>query len=799
MDALIQDLRYAVRSLLKNPGFTVVAVLTMALGIGVSTTIFSVVESVLLRSLPFPDAGRLVDIKQVQEPYRTPGRTGGGTSPLSAYVRWSAAGGAFDATAVYSGDSRIVRGRGPAARVTTWSVSAGFFPLLGARPALGRGLLTEEDRPGSAPVVVLSHAFWLDRMGADPRVLDQTLVLDTTSYTIVGVMPAAFRYPAGVQAWTNLGAMLAGPQGQARARRFGFWVVARLKPGVGAAEAQRQLDAISRAAWATDPDARPWLPVVTPLRDYLTGQVRTPLLIMLGAVTLVLLIACANVAGLVLSRGLAHQHQVALRAALGAGRLRLIRGSLTECLLIAVAGGVLGLLIAAWSVPLVAGLAVSEMPQVAEISLDGAVLAACLGASLAAGVLSGALPAWHSARLAPGEVLRSGVADRAVTSRGRLGGALIVGQLALTTILLAGAALLARSFAHLTRVDPGFDASHLLVAEVQLPATRYTSDALRIEYVRSAQERLGALPGVAATAAGTGIPLAPGALSVVDRPDPSGRRRSVLIFIAAVSPDYFRVLGIPLLRGRSLAAEDPNAVVVDAAVADEYFPGEDPIGKRFTFYGNVTRTVVGVVGNVRQEMLPIPAPMHVYEPYASEASGYLRLLALTRGDPARSAAAARRALQEVDLDVPVDRVEPMTALMSESLAKQRLYSILLAAFAAMALGLSAVGVYGLASYGVTHRTREFGIRIALGADRRSVLRLVVDRALVLAGLGVLLGLAGAFAVTRTLRGLLYGVGPSDPWALAAAGLVLFWVTVAASYLPARRATRADPMVALRSE
>jgi predicted permease len=793
----MQDLRYAVRSLLKSPGFTLVAVLTLALGIGATTTIFSVVEGVLLRTLPFPDADRLVDIKQVQEGYRGPGVIGG-TSPLSAYLRWRTADGAFDATATYSGGSAILRGRGPAERLMSWSVSAGFFPLLGARPLLGREFRAGEDRPGSAPVAVLSHGFWVDRMGTDPRVLGRTLTLDTTAYTVVGVMPARFRYPADAQVWTNLGALLSGPEGTARARRFGFWAVASLKPGVGPAQAQRQLDVISRRAWSTDPDARPWLPVVTPLQDFLTGRVRSPLLIMLGAVILVLLIACANVASLVLSRALARQHQVAMRAALGAGRGRLIQASLAESLVVAGSGGALGLLVAVWLVPLLVKLAGAELPRVADISLDGRVLAACVGASLLAGLLTGVFPAWHAARLPPADVLKSGGHDRAVTSRGRLGGALIVGQLALTTILLAGAALLIRSFVRLTQVDPGFNPRHLLVAEVQLPATRYPRGDQRIEYVRLALERLGALPGVTATAAGSGTPMSPGAINVVTRPGPEGER-SVELFISAVSPDYFRVLGIPLVRGRTLEAVDPDAVVIDAATAQEYFPGENPIGKRFTYYGTVTRTVVGVVGNVRQDMFPIPAPMHVYEPYAESPSGYIKVLAATMGDPARSVAAARRRLQEVDLDVPVDRVEPMTTIMAESLARQRLYSLLLGSFGVLALVLSAVGVYGLVSYGVSHRTREFGVRIALGAGPGSVLRLVVGRALRLAGLGTLLGLGGALAATRSLRGLLVEVAPSDPAALAGAALLLFGVTVAASYLPARRATKVDPMVALRSE
>ena len=797
MDSLTQDLRHALRTLTKSPAFTLVAVLTLALGIGATTTVFSVVEGVLLRSLPFPDAGRLVDIKQVQEGQRSPG-TVGSTSPLTAYARWSATDRVFEQAAAYSGQSAILRGLGPAERVTSWSVSAEFFPLLGAAPLLGRALRPDEDRPGSAPVAVLSHAFWVTRLGADPGVLGRTLTLDTTVYLIVGVMPASFGYPADAQVWTDLGALLAGPEGAARQRLWQFWAVARLRPGVGAADAQRQLDVIARRAWTIDPDARSFLPVVTPLREALTGRVRAPLLIVLGAVVLVLLIACTNVASLVLSRALGRAHQVAMRAALGASRRRLVQASLAEALLVAGGGGALGLLLSVWLLPALVKLAGAELPAIARVSLDGRVLAACLGASLAAGLLTGAIPAWHAARLPPAEVLKSGGHDWTTGSRGRLGGALVVGQLALTTVLVVGAGLLLRSFVHLARQAPGFEPRHLLVADVALPASGYARAGQRLAYVGRALENVAAVPGVTATAAGTGIPLSAGAINVATRSEPDGRRSSVVLVISAVSPDYFRVLGIPLERGRILQATDPQAVVIDAATAREYFPGEDPIGKPFAFW-DVTRTVVGVVGNVRQEMLPIPASMNVYEAFAGHPSGYFKILAATAGDPARSAAAVRRRLQEVDLDVPVDRVEPMTALMSDALARQRFYALLLGCFGAVALVLAAVGVYGLVSYGVSHRTREFGIRMALGADRGAVLRLVVGHTFLLAGAGLLLGVAGALVATRILRGLLYGVGPGDPSALGGAGLLLLGVAVAASWLPARRATKVDPMVALRSE
>jgi predicted permease len=796
MDGLAQDLRYAARSLLKSPGFATAAVLTLALGIGATTTVFSVIEGVLLRPLPFPDADRLAVIMQVQERYRGP-LVQGGTSPLSSYLGWRTAGAAFEGMAVYRGQPAILRGFGPAERLWSWSVSANLFPLLGARPSLGQALVADDDKPGSPPVAILSHGFWEARLGSDRRVMGRTITLDTTTYTIVGVMPERFRYPAGTDLWTNLGALLGGPSVAEAARSYSFWVIGRLRPGVSAAEAQRQLYVVSRRAWVTDPKGAGWVPVVTPLHVYLTGRVRSPLLITLGAVSLVLLIACANAASLVFARALTRQHQVAVRAALGAGRGRLVQASLAESLVIALGGGAVGLLIAVWCVPLLVRLAGSELPAIAAISVDGRVLLTCLGTTLLAGLLAGAVPAWHAARKAPAEVIKTGGEGRAAAARGRLGSALIVGQLALTLVLLAGAALLLRSFARLTRLDPGFDPGRVIVAEVNLPATRYRRDDQRLAFVKLALERLNALPGVTAAAVGTGIPLAGGGFTSVDRSGPEGES-SFIYWVASVSPGYFHALGIPLLRGRTLQSTDPGAVVIDSAAARVLFPGLDPIGKPFSYWG-ATRTVVGIVGNVRQEPYQAPPPPHVYDAYSVRPAGYVKVLVVARGDPRGSVALVRRTVQAVDLDVPVVRVEPLTGLIADALARQRLYSVLLGVFGAVALVLSAVGVYGLVSFGVSRRTREFGIRIALGAGRGSVLRLVVGRALLLAALGLALGLAGALAATRTLRGFLFELRPSDPGSLLGASVVLFVAALAASLLPALRATRADPVVALRAE
>ena len=787
---MIQDLRYAIRALLRSPGFTLVAVATLALGIGATTTVFSVVEGVLLRALPFPDAGRLVQIMATPDSLRGPG-VYGGTAPLNATERWRSLDATFDESAVYTGVSAVLRGSGPAERVSAWGVSSAFFTLLGGRPMLGRGFLSAEDRPGSPPVAVLSYGFWTRRMGSDPRIVGTTLTLDTTVVTVVGVMPAAFQYPADAQVWTNLGAVLSGPGGAARANWFVFWTLARLRPGVSAAGAERRLEIFSHR-WTGDPGARGLYPIVTPLREFLTGRVRPRLVLMLSAVALVLLIACANVAGLVLSRAMGRRHLVAMRAALGAGRARLVQGSIAEPLLIALAGGVLGVLAAAWCLPAVVKLAGPEVPGITGVGVDGRVLAACLVTSVVAGLLAGAFPAWQAGRLAPAEVLKAEGNRAAVASRGRLGGALIVGQLALTMALLAGSLLLGRSFVLLTRLRPGFEPSHVLVADVQLPASTYAGAAARLAYARQALDRVGSLPGVSVAAVGTGMPLAGGALSVT-----TTATDTVLTWIAAVTPDYFRVLGIPLARGRALAEVDPDAIVLDSAAARASFRGEDPLGKRYVLFDKPL-TVVGIVGNVRQDLAQPPLP-HVYVSLASGPSDYLKIVAVTRGDPSGGVAAVRRELESLDAGVPVGKVAPLTSLMAESLARQRFYTVLLVAFGVLALLLAAVGVYGLASYAVSRRTREFGVRIALGAQRGTLLRLVMDRALALAGLGIVLGLAVALAATRTLKALLFEVGPDDPTALMGGAILLLLVTLLASWLPARRAMNADPMVALRAE
>jgi len=796
----MSDIRYALRTLARSPGFTLAAVVTLALGIGANTAVFSVVEGVLLRSLPFPHANRLVDIKTVPERYRN-GARWGGTSELTWYETWRTAPGVFDDLSAYIGDQPILIGPWEAARVESWSVMANFFPMLGARPLLGRVFLPGEDRPGTARVAVLSHRLWAARYGSDTTVLGRTLTLDTMEYVVVGVMPAGFRYPAGADVWLPLGSYLSGPDSRERARRQGYWYVGRLRSHVTLTQAQATLDVVSRRSWASEPGETGRLPLVVGLHDYLVGETRTPLLLMLGAVSLVLLVACANVANLLLARATARGHELAVRIALGAGTRRLIRQVLTESLLVAAFGGGLGVLLALWSVPALVGLAGAELPRVAEIGVNLRVLAAAITMSILVGVAAGLVPALQTARRAPSDALKSRSPNAGGDGwRHRSSDAFIVSQVALTMVLLSGAGLLARSFAHLVRLDPGFEPAHLLAAELQLPGTRYALPQARIAYVQQALERVRALPGVSAVTASSGMPLAGyavGSVSLPGRPDEDSR---LWAWISGVTDDYFRVLGIPLKRGRVFGAGTTDAtVVIDEAAARAYFPGEDALGREIKFYSARTRTIIGVVGDTRQQNLQAPAPPHIYQPLASDAAAFIKLIARTAGDPSVSAKAMRDALREIDAGVPLERVAPVSELLSDARARHRFYALLVLVFAATALALAATGVYGIVAYAVTRRTQEIGVRVALGAGRRAVVRLIVSRGMMLTLGGIVLGGAGAFGVTGLLRDLLFEVGPRDPVTLAAVALLLLAATLLASWLPARRATKVDPMVALRYE
>jgi putative ABC transport system permease protein len=798
MDALAQDLRYALRTLARAPGFALVAVVTLGLGIGTTTTVFSVVQGVLLRSLPFPHAERLVDIKLERAEYRHPGTVGGATSPLAAYRTWRTATAAFEDMATYTGDDAVLTGMGLAERVMAWHVPYNFLPLLGAQLQLGRGFAADEDKPGSPPVVILSHAFWTLRFGGDSGVLGRTITLDTVTYTIVGVMSSRFRYPADAAVWSNLGSALSGPSGARRAHQWAFWVVGRLRPGVTPARAQDQLDAVTRPAWSEEPDIAGALPVVGTLHGYLVRDVRASLWILFGATTLVLLVACANVSGLLLARGSDREREMSVRVALGAGRGRLAQAVVTESLLLAVGGGVLGILLAIWSVPALLALGGSELPAIQGIGIDARVLAAAVALSLGAGALAGLTPALRVGLGQPAEALR-GVGPGALRGwRSRPAAGLVVAQVAITIVLLAGAGLLLRSFDRTIHSNPGFEGARVVVAELHLPPYRYPTTASRGAYLSLALDRARSLPGVAAVAAASGIPLAGGEISSVSRPGIPARPDQPWAWVSAVSPDYFHILGIRLLRGRLPATA--GEVVIDAAAARTYLSGRDPLGSTLSVGGyERSLSVVGIVGDTRQESLAESPPPHVYPALLPEPPAYLKILVSAAGDPGALGTALQRELQTVDANVPLDRVTPLSSLMSGSLAVQRLYTWLLGIFAAIALLLAAAGLYGLVAYSVIRRTREIGIRVALGAQRRAVVALMMGHGLILTGVGIVAGLTGSVAATRVLRRYLFEVTPTDPAVLAAVAGVLMCAAAAAAYVPSRRATRVDPMVALRTE
>jgi predicted permease len=798
MDALLQDLRYALRALAKAPGFTVVAVVTLGLGIGATTAVFSVVQGLLLRSLPFPHAERLVDIKQVRAEYRHPGTIGGATSPLASYRTWRTATSAFEDMAAYTGDDAVLTGVGPAERVMTWHVSANFLPLLGARPLLGRGFTADEDNPGSAPVAILSHAFWTTRFGGDRAVLGRTITLDTVAYTIVGVMPSRFRYPADADVWSNLGSALSGPSGARRAHEWGFWVVGRLRPGGSLSRAQDQLDAATRSAWSAEPDIAGTLPVVGTLQAYLVRDVRASLWILFGATTLVLLVACANVSGLLLARGSDREREMSIRVALGAGSRRLARLVVSESSLLAAGGGLLGMLLALWIVPTVVALAGPELPVIQGFGVDARALGAALVLSIVAAVLAALAPALRIALRPPSDALRGARPGTLRTWRSLPANTLVVAQVAISIVLLAGAGLLVRSFDRMVHTSPGFDATDVVVAELHLPPHRYATGAARRAYLSRALDRAKSLPGAAAVVPTTGIPLSGGEISSVSQPGTPARPDQPLAWVSAVTPDYFRILRIPALRGR--LPEAVHEAAIDAAAARTYFAGEDPLGRNLTVGGHAELTVVGIVGDTRQESLgESPPPPHLYPALPPEPGAYLKILVRAAGDPVPLAAALRRELQAVDVDVPLDRVTPLSTLMSASLATQRLYTWLLGGFSVVALLLAGTGLYGLVSHGVIRRTREIGIRMALGANRRAVVALVVGHGLMLTTAGLVAGLGGTVAATRVLQRYLFEVTPTDPVVLTAVAGVLLCAATAAAYVPSRRATRVDPMVALRTE
>jgi putative ABC transport system permease protein len=814
LEELWQDLRYGARTLRKNPGFTLAALLTLALGIGANTAIFSVVNAVLLRPLPYPEPERLV----------TPAgeKKDSGARTIVSYpdfLDWRDQTQALEHVAAYTRSSMLLR-RGDAEPelISGANVTSDLFPLLRVRPALGRAFTRDEEKPGVAPVILISHDVWRNRFNADPGVIGQPLNRGTVgSAIIVGVLPEGFVFPAQTIR-TDYLHPLAPSLGEWAERRgaFSLRVLARLKPGAPAGQAEAEMRVIGDRLERQYPDEGFRLGTrFVSLHESVVGDVRTPLLVLLGAVALLLLVACANVGNLLLARAATRHREIAVRTALGASRWRVTRQLLTESVLLALAGAGLGVPLAVWGVDLIVGSAGVDLPRLTDVSLDWRVMAFTLAVTGFTGIAFGLTPALQASRVDLHEALKEG--ERGATAgiaRNRLRGALVVSEVALSLVLLAGAGLLLKSFVRLRGVDPGFDARRVLTTTLSLSLAKYPGTEQQRAHFAELVERVRAVPGVESAAAIYPLPfggaessnsfLIPGRVAPRSGDSPSANYR-------AISQDYFRVMRMSIARGRAFTEHDregaPPVVIVNETFARRFLSGRDPLGEHVVIERagggrdvQDPREIVGVVGDVRHTGLDEEAGPEFYVPYSQAPESYMSVVVRTAVDnPAGIGPGVREAIRAADAGQYVPAVRPMTELVAESVANRRFSALLTGLFAALALSLASVGIYGVTAYTVTQRQHEIGIRMALGAQPRDVLRLVVGQGSrqLLAGLGI--GLALSLTVTRVLAGMLYNVRPNDPVTFALVTLALSAAALLACYLPARRATKVDPLIALRYE
>ena len=802
----IQDLRYAARMQRKNPAFTIVAIFALAVGIGANTAIFSVVNTVLLRPLPYKDAERLVMVWEDASRHGYPRDT-----PTAAnFIDWRTQNTVFEGMAAILGQSFNLTGAGEPERLWGRAVSASLFPLLGVEPQLGRVFTNSEDQVGSNHVVVLSHALWQRRFGGDNGIVGKTLNLNGAPYTVVGVMPARFEYPTtDDDLWTPMA--FTAEQAADRNTHY-LQVVARLKPGITLAQAQTEMSTIAARLEQQYPQSNTDVgAAVTSLHEYMVGDIKPALLILLGAVGLVLLIACANVANLLLARAAVRQKEIAVRVALGARRGRLVRQFLTESVLLATVSGVIGLGIAYGGLILLRAFIPATISQAKQASIDLKVLGFTLLVSTITGLVFGLAPAIQAARFNQTETLKEGGRDSATGSSGkRIRGLLVMTEVAVSLVLLIGAGLLINSFLRLRNVDPGFRTDHVLTMRVVLPSPKYDFQR-RTAFYSDLVQRIGALPGVKSAAVTSDLPLYRQGNEIVvgieGRPAlPPGQE--LIIGTRIISPKYLDTMTIPMLSGRQLSDQDTptsqRVALISETMAHRVWPNEDPIGKRLAT-GNIERPedwvqVVGVVKDVHQYELTAEPKPQMYLSYRQiDFFAPEDLVVKTDVDPASIAPAVRDAVWEIDKDQPVSHVKTMDEVLLDSIAQQRFSMLLLAIFAAVALTLAAVGIYGVMSYSVAQRTHEIGIRMALGAQTGAVLRLAVGYGLKLVLAGVAIGLIAAFALTRVMSTLLYGVTATDPTTFMLISLLLVVVAAVASYIPARRATKVDPIIALRYE
>src|SRR5688572_15066361 len=804
MRTAIQDIKYGVRVLVKSPGFTLVAVLTLAIGIGTNTAIFSVVNGVLLRSLPYPRAERLVLFEGIN-----PDR-GISNSHLSVpdYHDWRSQTDVFESiTAIVQQGIILTGDEAEAEHIQFAKVTPGFFQTMGVYPFMGRALLTEDEKARQV-VAVLSYGLWQRRFGTNPNIIGSWITLGGTRCIVVGVMPAGFDYPAKTQVWT----MLYPNPKERRDNRYVRVIIARLKPTATIAGAQSQIDTISARLQQQYAETNyGWSVRLWGFQAWTTRDVRTSLLLLLGAVGFVLLIACGNIANLLLARASARRREIAVRTALGAGRWRIIRQLLTESLLLAVTGGAVGLALSFLLIKLLIAVGPADVPRLDQVGLDARVLAFTVGMVGLVGLFFGLAPALHASKTDLNDVLKEGGRSGSEgPGRNRVRAVLVVTEIALSLLLLIGAGLLIKSFVLLRDVNPGFDPENVLTMRVALPGARYPKPQQSVTFFRELTQRVSALPGVEAAGAALSLPLggsnSTAGRSFVREGRPLAPEEALQTDYFVLTPDYFKTMRIPVKSGRSFTdrdtAETPPVVVVNESIARRIFAGEDPIGKRITIWPDekFTREIVGVVSDVKISRLDEETGYQIYVPHAQDAGwGVMSLAVRTKGKPEALAAPVRGAILSIDKDQPAYDVKTMDDVFSASVAKTRIVMLLFGVFSMFALLLASIGIYGVIAYSVAQRTHEIGIRLALGAQTRVVLRMIITQGMILALIGAGLGLAGAFAATRVMRGLLYGVSATDPLIFIAVSLLLTVVALLACYIPARRATKVDPMIALRYE
>lgn len=812
METFLRDLRYSVRMLIKSPGFTAVAVLSIAIGIGANTTVFSVINAVLLKSVPYKEPNSLVLVwgdTQTETDRRKHNQVS-----ATDVADFRAQASVFEDVATYGGWFPIMSGEAEAERIPAIQVGDGFFKIMKGTPLLGRVFTSEEEVDGKDFVIILGYGLWQRRFGGDRNIVGKSVTLNGQPYNIVGVMGPDFR---------PLPASLVSPEGQfyrpvaenyddtQRSSRH-LRAIARLNPGVTIEQAQSELNVIAQRLEQAHPLTNKGQGAsVVSITDEITGDIRTTLLMIFGAVIFVLLVACANVANLLLARATVRHKEITIRSAIGAGRGQLIRQLLTESLLLAVLGGGLGLLIATWGTSVVAAAGSKINPMFQDIHLDMRCLAFTVGVSILTGLIFGLAPALQISKPNLAESLKeSGRGSGPAASRNRLRSALVISEIAMTLVLLVCAGLLIRTVVRLRNVDTGFNATNILAMNIGLPSVKYPKPEAVASFNKQISERIAALPGVKATGTTSVLPLSANfdgrGLVVEDHPKPPGEEITVDLYVT--TPGYLQAMEIPLLKGRLITEQDtkdsPNIALINKTMAAQFWPNQDPMGKRIKFAGDPKntqpwRSIVGIVSDVSQYALDKRAPMQIYLPHAQVPTRFNTVVVKTTNDPTAMIGAIRREILAVDKDQAVFNVTTLEQLLGDSILVRKFFMLLLLVFAALALILAAVGIYGVMSYVASQRTYEIGIRMALGAQTRDVLKLIIGNGMALALIGVVAGLAGAFALTRLMAGLLFGVTATDAVTFISVSAGLIFVALLACYIPARRATKIDPLVALRYE